>query len=132
MIAKPNGAYLSRLNTAQSLVLRITYSRLDRIFRFKSICSKARCIAKSTGAKANRSCRPNESELLQKNAAGNWILYGDGRGKQTFATWHLLDQNGELICYAIFAQKGEWFELQVSSAFYNKFLNANNVGWRQR
>jgi hypothetical protein len=27
----------------------------------------------------------------------------------------------------MFPQKGEWFELQVSSAFYNKFLNANNV-----
>jgi hypothetical protein len=36
-------------------------------------------------------------------------------------------RNGELICYAMFPQKGEWFELQVSSAFYNKFLNANNV-----
>jgi hypothetical protein len=34
----------------------------------------------------------HESELLQKNAAGNWILYDDGRGRQTFATWHLLDQ----------------------------------------
>jgi hypothetical protein len=66
----------------------------------------------------------NAGQLLQKNLAGFWGKYDDGRGKATLMTWQFLDGNNT-IAYAIlnsYPDEKGFYKLQVCSHYWGTLL----------
>jgi hypothetical protein len=63
--------------------------------------------------------------LLQKNLAGNWTLYDDGRGKTTYATWQYVNNEGVTIAYSLlynYPDRNGWYRLLVATTDWDRYL----------
>ena len=69
-------------------------------------------------------------QLLQKNySASPWLVYDDGRGKQTIKSWQAFGQNGMVAVYALFVAAPDdrgYYQLQISTSSWGEFIGNNN------
>ena len=72
----------------------------------------------------------NLNQLLTKNLDTTWYVYDDGRGKETWGTWHVLADDGSLIAYAIiwnYPDKNGFYSLTLGTGLWNNYLDSHGT-----
>jgi hypothetical protein len=81
------------------------------------------------GSKDKNYLKSITQTLMQANFVGAWTKYDDGKGKDTWNTWNVINSYGDVVAYAIFHNSPDvnnWYHFQVSGISWDSYLRQHN------